>query len=136
MMMKKAFVGLTLAIILAVGVFGLVKTTYAQDATDDPEMIVEDVTTPDPQTLEYEYMYQSGAVNGEVDDLQTQTRTRLFEIQEGECDADCDPQQLREQIGSGVSGYGGMRQSNMSASGVCDGTGMIGGQGQGFKGSN
>jgi hypothetical protein len=166
-MIKKLFVGLTITIILVVGIFGLVKTTYAQEGTDIPETAEDNITIPDPQTLEYEYMYQEGAVNGDVEALQTQTRTRLFEMQDGECDADCDPIQLREQIGindegirqqdrknlgefdctgecdpqqlqfgNGANGYGGTQQSNISGFGTCDGTGIMGGQGQGYKGGN
>jgi hypothetical protein len=119
-MIKKLFVGLTITIILVVGIFGLVETTYAQEGTDIPEAAEDNTTMPDPQTLEYEYMYQEGAVNGDVEALQTQTRTRLFEMQDGECDADCDPIQLREQIG--VNGEG-IRQQERINLGEFDGTG-------------
>jgi len=158
-MIKKIFVGLTLTLILAIGVFGVVKTTYAQDDVE-PQA---GAAVPEPETLEYEYGYQNGIQNGEADSMLTQTRTRLFEMQEGECDADCDPQQLREQLGlneAGVmqqkrlntgefdctgdcvpqqsrlnegTGYGAQRQLNLSAEGICDGTGVSQGLRQGGK---
>jgi hypothetical protein len=150
-MNKKIFAGLTIMLVLAIGVFGFVTKTYAQDDVETQEI----TTVPEPETLEYEYMYQNGSRNAEADPVLTQTRTRLFEMEEGECDGTCDPQQLRQQIGvenggtmqqeqlnSGAfecdgdcvpqqlrysettNGYGAQRQLNMSADGTCDGTGI------------
>ncbi|MDY6846772.1 MAG: hypothetical protein SVP52_06515 [Chloroflexota bacterium] len=158
-MIKKTFVGLTITLILAIGVFGVVKTTYAQDDVE-PQV---GAAVPEPETLEYEYGYQNGIQNDDADPMLTRTRTRLFEMQEGECDADCDPQQLREQLGlsetgfmqqerlntgefeptgdcvpqqsrlSEGTGYGAQRQLNSSADGSCDGTGVSQGLRQGGK---
>ena len=165
-MLKKLLIGLTIAIIMIVGVFSLVKTTYAQEITTTPEN-TDDVTLPVPQTLEYENMVQSGSLNGEVEAVQAQTRTRLFETQEGECDADCEPQQLREQIGitgegirqqdqlnqgefdctgdcvpqqlrlsNGGYGYAESPGPNSSTLGNCDGAGMVESQARGNRGNN
>jgi hypothetical protein len=160
-MIKKIFVGLIITLILAIGVFGVVKTTYAQDEV----VPLAGAAVPEPETLEYEYGYQNGLQNGEVDPIMTQTRTRLFEMQDGECDADCDPQQIRQQLGvnnAGVmqqerlnsgefdctgdcvpqqirlsegTGYGAQRQMNLSADGLCDGTGIPQGYGQAGRGN-
>jgi hypothetical protein len=160
-MIKKIFVGLTITLILAIGVFGVVNTTYAQDEVE-PQA---GAAVPEPETLEYEYGYQNGLQNGEVDPIFTQTRSRLFEMQDGECDADCDPQQIRQQLGvnnAGVmqqerlnsgefectgdcvpqqirlsegTGYGAQQQMNLSADGLCDGTGIPQGYGQAGRGN-
>ena len=114
-MIKKVFVGLTITLILAIGVFGLVSTSYAQEEPETSEA----VEVPEPETLENAYMYQNGAQNADADAIQTQNRTRLFESQEGECDESCDPQQLREQIGANNAGT--MNRAGLG-DGECDGT--------------
>ena len=164
-MVKKVFVGFTIAIILVVGVFGLVKSSYAQ-VTNASSQTSEVNTLRDPQTLEYENMDQNSAVNGDIEAVQAQNRTRLSEMEDGECDADCDPQQIRDQMGvnnegnmlqertnqgefdctgdcvpqqlrlnDGTYGNGAVGEPNTSANGICDGAGILKGQGQGYKGN-
>ena len=112
-MIMKVFIGLMIAFILVIGVFGLVKTTHAQESPETLLNANESASNPEPQTFEYEYMVQNGSVNSDVDVVQTQSRTRLFEMQDGECDADCDPQQVREQIGINNEGVRQQERINL-----------------------
>ena len=84
-MFKKMMIALVIALVVGVGILGVVNTTYAQD--DD--VTLEAVTGPEQETIEAENEF--GEMVGEA----IQNRMRSRELQDGECTGECDPQQLR-----------------------------------------
>lgn len=133
-MIKKIFAALMITLVLAIGVFAVVKTTYAQDIVaqeDDDESVME----PQQETLEYEFSYQDGECWGDGEPIRNQTRLR--ELQDGECTGECDPQQLRLQEGPGAQGT--MRQQRLNlgdgeCTGECDPEQMRLNEGLGYRG--
>ena len=120
-MTKKIFMVLAMTLVVAFGVLGVVKTTYAQEI-ESPGVADEAVVTPIEATYEYENAYQFGDRNGEGDPILTQTRTRsrLGELQDGECTGDGEQQQLRLHVGEGNQGE--MRQQQYKLNdGSCTG---------------
>lgn len=85
-MFKKIMIALVIALVVGVGILGVVNTTYAQD--DDVNS--EAVTEPEQATVETENQF--GEMVGEA----IPNRMRLRELQDGECTGECDPQQLRQ----------------------------------------
>ena len=144
-MIKKVFVGMTIALVLFAGVFVFAKTSFAQD--DSTETETEELVAPVMEAVENEYQYQNGENNDEADAImtQTQTRTRDMELVEnGECTDDCDdcdPIKEQLQLGSGVGntgtagagpvgGAGTQQKGNL---GVANGDGTGVPQGDGLK---
>ena len=132
-MIKKVFVGMTIALVLFAGIFAFAKTSFAQDETTEVE--TEEIEAPVMEALAYENQYQNGSNSDEVDAIMTQTRTRSRELVEnGECTGECDPIQQRLQVGAG-EGTGGLQQKqnlgagNMNATGVPQGNGPNNGTG-------
>ena len=133
-MIKKIFAALMITLVLAVGVFAVVKTTYAQDIVvqeDDDGQAAE----PQLETLEYEFSYQNGECLGDCEPIRNQTRSR--ELQDGECTGECDPQQLRLQ--EGLNAQGTMRQQRLNlgdgeCTGDCNPEQMRLSEGNGYQG--
>lgn len=133
-MIKKIFAALMITLVLAVGVFAVVKTTYAQDIVaqeDDDGQAAE----PQQETLEYEFSYQNGECLGDCEPIRNQTRSR--ELQDGECTGECDPQQLRLQ--EGLNAQGTMRQQRLNlgdgeCTGDCNPEQMRLSEGSGYQG--
>jgi hypothetical protein len=136
-MKKKVFIILTITVLMSLGIFGLVRSTYAQDvdtteeAVDletETEEVVESSATPEQAMYAYENAYGYGQQNGEDPIMtQTQTRTQLRELQgDGECTGECtcdgDQAQLRQQVNAGGQGQGGQQQQLNLGDGTCDGT--------------
>ncbi len=132
-MIKKITLLSALALVLAMGVFGTVSTTHAQDVeVEEPPEI--QVVAQEQASLEYEYTYQYGEGEGTADAImiQSRTRTHLHEYQDGECLGDGDQLQIRQQLhtheNAGMMGQGRLRQGD----GTCDGDCVplrMGGQG-------
>lgn len=123
-MIKKSLIGLALALVLAVGVLGIViTTTHAQDI-EPVELAVKPIVEPEYASFEVEYTYQFGDGNGDTDPILTQTRTRtqLRELQDGECTGDGDQVRLRIHLQEGAGNQGNMSQQRL-CDGTCDGTG-------------
>jgi len=146
-MIKKVFVGMTIALVLFAGIFVFAKTSFAQD--EPAEVETEEIETPMMEALQNEYQYQNGLSSDEVDAIMTQTRTRAQELvendectgecagecdpiqqrlQEGDCTGDCDPIQQRLHDGSGVGSGGPQQKSNLGA-GNMNSTGVPQGNG-------
>ena len=135
-MIKKIFAAMMITLVLAIGVFAVVKTTYAQDivAQEDDD---GPATDPQQETLEYEFSYQNGECLGDGEPIRNQTRSR--ELQDGECTGECDPQQLRLQEGPGAQGT--MRQQRLNlgdgeCTGDCDPEQLRLNEGLGYRGMN
>ncbi len=132
-MIKKVFVGMTIALVLFAGIFAFAKTSFAQDDTTEAE--TEEIEAPVMEALENEYQYQNGPNSAEVDAIMTQTRTRSRELAEnGECTGECVPEQKRLQEGSGVGSGGPQQKQNLgvdkwNATGEPQGNGPMGGAG-------
>jgi len=132
-MMKKTIITLVITLVLAAGVLGVVRTTYAQDIdTESVETLSEDAAVPDevpvcePVMAEYAYEYayeyavQFGDQNGETQPVMTQTQTRSRLLQEGECTGECDPIQQRLNLGAGNQGQMKMQRLQLG-DGTCNG---------------
>lgn len=121
-MIKKVFVGMTIALVLFAGVFVFAKTSFAQD--DAVEAETEEVVAPVMEAIQNEYQYQNGSNSEEADAdmIQTQTRTRDMElVEDGECTGDCDdcdPIKEQLQLGSGVGNAGTVGAGSEGAAGV------------------
>jgi hypothetical protein len=142
-MIKKIFVGATIALVLFAGVFAFAKTSFAQD--DATDVVAEEVETPAMEALEYENQNQNSPNSDDADAIMTQTRTRSRELvvdgectgecdpiqqrlQDGECTGECDPIQQRLQDGSGEGSGGPQQKQNLgvdkwNATGVPQGSG-------------
>ena len=130
-MIKKVFVGMTIALVLFTGIFVFAKTSFAQD--EPAEVETEEIEAQVMEALQNEYQYQNGANSDEVDAIMTQTRTRTQELVEngectGECTGECDPIQQRLQDASGVGSGGPQQKSDLSA-GNMNSTGVPQGSG-------
>ena len=126
-MIKKIFVGATIALVLFAGVFAFAKTSFAQD--DATDVVAEEVETPAMEALEYENQNQNSPNSDDADAIMTQNRTRSRElVVDGECTGECDPIQQRLQEGAGV-GSGGLQQKQNLGAGNMDGTGVPQGSG-------
>lgn len=120
-MFKKLAVFSVVTLLLALGVFGLVKTTHAQEIAVVESPAVQ-VVTQEEASFEYQNSFQYGERNGDSEPIMTQTRTQtqLRELQDGECTGDGEQQQLRLNIGAGQQGE--MRQQRLHlADGTCNG---------------
>jgi hypothetical protein len=132
-MIKKIFVGTTIALVLFAGIFVFAKTSFAQDETTEVE--TEELEAPVMEALENEYQYQNGPNSDEVDAIMTQTRTRSRElVVDGECTGECDPIQQRLQDGAGEGSGGPQQKQNLgvdkwNATGVPQGSGPNNGAG-------
>lgn len=133
-MIKKIIFLSAIALVLAMGVFGTVSTTHAQDAEVEETPVVQ-VVALEPASLAYEVTFQEGDSVDDADVLmaQTRTRTQLQEHQDGECLGDGDQLQIRQQLhtheNAGMMGQARLRQGD----GTCDGDCIplrMGGQGQ------
>lgn len=89
-MIKKIFVALVITAILGAGVFGLVKSTFAQDGETTE---VEETLAPETQ-VETEETPCDGLCDGDGDQRQTQLQQRL-NLNKGICDGICDGDQLQ-----------------------------------------
>jgi len=132
-MIKKIFVGATIALVLFAGVFVFAKTSFAQD--DTTELENEELETPAMEALEYENQYQNSPNSDDADAIMTQTRTRTRElVVDGECMGECDPIQQRLQDGAGEGSGGPQQKQNLgvdkwNATGVPQGSGPNNGAG-------
>lgn len=120
-MFKKIAVFAVITLLLSLGVFGIVKTTHAQEIAV-VESPAAQVKTQEEATFEYQNTYQYGEGYGDNDPITTQTRTQtqLREHQDGECVGDGEQQQLRLNIGAGNQGE--MRQQRLNqGDGTCNG---------------
>ena len=135
-MIKKIAVISALAIVLALGVFGTVNTTHAQQAEVE-EAPAAQVMTQEEAAFEYQYAYQYGNVNGDAVSTMTQSqvRTQTRELQDGECDGEPIQRHLRKQLHVDQNE---MRQLNQIQQvrqdlrdGSCNGQCRLVGQGQG-----
>jgi len=123
-MIKKVFVGMTIALVLFAGIFVFAKTSFAQD--EPAEVETEEIEAPVMEALQNEYQYQNGPNSDEVDAIMTQTRTRAQELVEncectGECTGECDPIQQRLQEGESTGDYDAIQQRLQDGSGVGSG---------------
>lgn len=119
-MIKKVFVGMTIALVLFAGIFVFAKTSFAQD--EPAEVETKEIEAPVMEALENEYQYQNGPNSDEVDAIMTQTRTRSRELVEnGECTGECDPIQQRLQQGAGMNAENAQQRQKLGE-GECDGT--------------
>jgi hypothetical protein len=113
-MIKKIFVALVITVVLGAGVFGLVKSTFAQNVDTDE---VETTAEPVLQGEEFEYQYQNGECTGECtgdgDQTQTQLRQQLH-LNDGTCDGTCTGDQLQTRLG-GQNGAGAGQGSNSNS---------------------
>ena len=126
-MMKKLVVAVLVALVVGLGMMGVVGKTFAQETSPEEDVVVESVSEPVEMEYEFEFAYQNGNQNGEDPIMtQSQTRTRLREQQEdGECTGECDPQQIRLEQHLGAENQPEMRQQRLnddSCNGVCNGT--------------
>ena len=134
-MKKKIFIAVIVALVVGLGVMGVVSTTYAQEADPQDDVVIEAAGEPVSQPVEmeneFEFAYQYGNQNGEDPIMtQSQTRTRLRELQEdGECTGECDPQQIRLQQNLGAENQPEMRQQRLNDS---SGDGISNGPGDGI----
>ncbi len=98
-MIKKIAVISALALVLALGVFGTVSTTHAQQAEAE-EAPAAQVITQEEAAFGYQYAYQYGNVNGDAvsTTTHTQAQTQTRELQDGECDGEPIQQHLRKQL--------------------------------------
>lgn len=120
-MFKKLAVFAVITLLLSLGVFGMVKTTHAQEIAV-VESPAAHVMTQEEATFEYQNSYQYGEGNGDYEPIMTQTRTQtqLREHRDGECAGDGEQQQLRLNIGAGNQGE--MRQQRLNlGDGTCNG---------------
>ena len=121
-MVKKTFIALIIALVLGLGVMGLVRTTHAQDIEVN-EVSEEAIAVPVQMTTENELAHQYGDQNA-GEPIMTQTRTRLRELQEnGECTGECDPQQLRLHQNLGADNQPELKQQRLD-DGTCTGDGV------------
>lgn len=119
-MIKKVFVGMTIALVLFAGIFAFAKTSFAQDETTEVE--TEEIEAPIMEALEYENQYQNSPNSDHVDAIMTQTRARKqLLVENGECTGECDPIQQRLQEGAGMNADKAQQRQNLGA-GECDGT--------------
>lgn len=117
-MIKKIAVISALALVLAIGVFGTVNTTHAQQIEVD-----EAPATQEEAAFEYQYTYQYGDEKGEVVSIMTQTqaRTQMGEVQEGECDGEPLHTQLRQQLNVNQNEMRQLQQNKNLRDGSCNG---------------
>lgn len=121
-MIKKIAILSALALVLTIGVLGTVNTTHAQEIEADESPVVR-VTVQEQAAFEYQYAYQIGDGNEDVDPIMTQSRTRtqMGELQDGECVGDGDQLQIRQQLHVNEH-KAEMRQQRLNlADGTCNG---------------
>jgi len=133
-MIKKIFVALVITVVLGVGVFGFVKSTFAQDITTEETEVTTEETTCEPVLMRQQLSnseFETRECTGDCDDmLQTQTRTQMgpYGGNDGVCpnleDGVCPEEKLqtRQQLGL-TNGAGTMQRSNLqlNADGTCTG---------------
>ena len=134
-MIKKIALIFALALVLAIGVFGTVNTTHAQQAEAEDAPAAE-VMTQEDAAFEFQYAYGYGNAQGDriSTESQSQVRTQTRELQDGECDGDPIHQQLRKHLNVDQNA---MRQMNQLQQvrqelrdGSCNGACRPDGQGQ------
>ena len=134
-MIKKIAVISALAIVLAIGVFGTVNITHAQQAEAD-EVPAAQVMTQEEAAFAFQYAYQYGNENDDAvsTTTQSQVRTQTRELQDGECDGEPIQRHLRTQLHRDQNE---MRQMNQLRQvrqnlrdGSCNGVCRLDGQGQ------
>lgn len=135
-MIKKIAVFSALALVLAIGVFGTVNTTHAQQAEAE-EAPAAQVMTQEEAAFEYQYAYQYGNRIGDAvsTTTHTQAQTQTRELQDGECDGEPIQRHLRKQLNVDQNE---MRQLNQMqqvrqnlSDGSCIGVCRLIGEGQG-----